>query len=149
MPTPQTAATQLTTVPALAASCPFHDGTATLDLLLAELDPRETDLFDAALDLRSLAAAQEDAAACLTQLLRVRRLLAGRHYLAFYRVRRWAKRALRAEVRAHRAANWASCELALDSARFDEIVNTATATLAHDGTIPASAHVRFVFGAEA
>ncbi|MES2693901.1 MAG: hypothetical protein V4773_10545, partial [Verrucomicrobiota bacterium] len=43
------------------ASCPFHDGAATLDLLLAELDPRDTALFDAALDLRSLAATGGDA----------------------------------------------------------------------------------------
>src|SRR5690606_34537321 len=34
--------------------CPFHDGATTIDLLLAEVDPRDTALFDAALDLRSL-----------------------------------------------------------------------------------------------
>src|SRR5688500_1492298 len=68
------------------ACCPFHDGAATLDLLLAELDPRDREVFDAALDLRFLAVAGEDAGACAAQLFRVRQLLADRHYLAFYRV---------------------------------------------------------------
>ena len=45
--------------------CPFHDGAATLDLLLAKLDPNETTLFDAALDHRSLFATRADAEACI------------------------------------------------------------------------------------
>lgn len=128
--------------------CPFHDGVATLDLLLAEIDPCDTELFDAALDLRSLAAAREDAERCAAQLFRVRALLAGRHYLAFYRVRCWAKRALCVQVRRHRGADWLPCELALDSARIDEAVNTALASLTDADTIPAGAHARFVFAGE-
>ena len=127
--------------------CPFHDGAATLDLLLAELDPRETDLFDAVLDLRSLFVAREDATAGAEQLFRVRRLLGGRHYLAFYRVRCWARRALRIEVRAGRGAPWCSREFPLDGARLDEMINASLATLAQDGAIPAAAHVRFTFAA--
>jgi hypothetical protein len=126
--------------------CPFHDGVATLDLLLAELDPREHRLFDAVLDLRSLATG-DDATACVTQLFRVRTLLEGRHYLAFYRVRHWARRAFRIEVRAHRNAPCHSCQLPLDGGRLDEIVNLALAPLAEDGVIPAAAHVRFTFSA--
>lgn len=131
-------------LPAL-ARCPFHDGVATLDLLLAELDPRDTSLFDAALDLRSLCAAQVDATACVHQLFRVRALLDERHYLAFYRVRCWARRMLRIEVRTGRGAPWVPHQLPLNGARLDEIINTSLATLAGgDGTIPASAHIRFV-----
>jgi hypothetical protein len=129
----------------VSTQCPFHDGAATLDLLLAELDPLETEVFDAVLDLRSLAAAHDDATACIAQLFRVRRLLAGRHYLAFYRVRCWARRTLRVEVRASRCAPWNACEFALDAARLDEVVNTALATLAHAGAVPAGAHARIVF----
>ena len=130
--------------PAL-ARCPFHDGPATLDLLLAELDPNDTVLFDAALDLRSLCAAGEDAAACVEQLFRVRALLDERHYLAFYRVRCWARRSLRIQARAGRGAPWVTRELPLDSARLDEVINAALATFATDeGVIPASAHIRFV-----
>ena len=131
--------------PATEPLCPFHDGAATLDLLLAELNPHETRLFDAVLDLRTIATAGTDAEACVAQLYQVRRLLAGRHYLAFYRVRCWARRALRVEVRATRSADWVPHPLPLNSARVDEVVNTALATLA-SGPVPFSgAHVRFRF----
>lgn len=127
------------------ARCPFHDGPATLDLLLAELDPANAALFDAALDLRSLVAAHAEPNACVEQLFRVRELLDEKHHLAFYRVRCWAQRALQVEVRAARGTPWQVQPLPLDGARVDEIVNGALATLAADGEIPASAHVRFTF----
>jgi hypothetical protein len=123
--------------------CLFHDGLATLDLFLAELDPSDRMLFDAALDLRSLASSR-DAAACVEQLFRVRALLDGRHYLAFYRVRCWARRAFRIEVRAHRGATITVRDFPLDGGRLDEVVNTALAAIAIDGELPAGAHVRFV-----
>lgn len=127
------------------ALCPFHDGAATLDLLLAELDPQDRPLFDAALDLRSLATAADDAEACAAQLFRVRRLIDDRHYFAFYRVRCWARRALRVQVRAHRSADWITCELPLNCARMDEAVNTALAALPdHEASSP-TIRVRFVF----
>ena len=128
--------------------CPFHDGAATIDLLLAELDPCERELFDAALDLRCLAASR-DATTCIAQLFRVRALLDGRHYLAFYRVRCWARRAFRIEVRSMRGAPAHIRELPLDSARLDEVVNSSLAALACDGELPASAYVRFVFATPA
>ena len=129
-----------------AATCPFHDGAATLDLLLAEIDPNDTELFDAALDLRSLCAARDDAASCVEQLFRLRALLDNRHYLAFYRVRRWAQRTFCIATRAHRGAAWLARPLPLDCARSDELVNTALATLADaSGGIPATAQVQFVF----
>ncbi len=56
----------LPTAAARGGLCPFHDGVATLDLLLAELDPHDTTLFDAVLDLRSLASGRH-AGACLAQ----------------------------------------------------------------------------------
>ena len=125
--------------------CPFHDGAATLDGLLAELDPSDTELFDLALDLRSLAANSVDADACVEQLFRVRKALHDRHYLAFYRVRCWARRIFRIEVRAGRGSPWIARELPLGGARLDEVVNASLAALAaDDGVIPLSAHVRFV-----
>jgi hypothetical protein len=126
-------------------TCPFHDGVATLDAFLAELDPRDTTLFDAALDLRLLAIA--DAGDCVAQLFRVRSLVGDRHYLAFYRVRCWARRALRIDVRAHRNARWESCPFPLDGARLDEVVNGALASLATAGAVPAAGQVRFAFAA--
>jgi hypothetical protein len=130
------------------ARCPFHDGATTLDLLLAELNPLERDLFDAVLDLRSLCTARNDALACLEQFFHVRSLLGDRHYLAFYRVRCWAQRTFVVSTRSCRQADWASQRLPLDCARFDELLNTALAALADaSGSIPAAAHVRVDFAA--
>jgi hypothetical protein len=126
--------------------CPFHDGAATLDGLLAAIDPRDGELFDAALDLRSLLTEGGDATAALHQLFRLRRLLDGRHYLAFYRVRRWVQRRIVAQVRAGRAAPWRTRELPLDAARLDEIVNASVAAVAAEDAAPhVDAQVRFVF----
>ena len=131
------------------ARCPFHDGAATIDLLLAEIDPRDTALFDAALDLRSLCMTGEDAEACIEQLFRVRALLAERHYLAFYRVRCWARRALRIEVRPARTAPWITRELPLDGRRLEEVINASLASVATaEEIIPDTAHIRFVFALE-
>jgi hypothetical protein len=128
--------------------CPFHDGPATLDLLLAEIDSRDTTLFDAVLDLRSAATSAADARECAELLFRVRTLLQGRHHLAFYRVRCWARQALRIEVRASRQEPWIAHELPLNSGRLEEVVNTALATLEDaGGEIPPAAKVRFVFAA--
>lgn len=126
--------------------CLFHDGLATLDLFLAELEPGDRTLFDAALDLRSLAAGT-DAAACIAQLFRVRTLLDGRHYLAFYRVRCWARRTFRIEVRIHRGATAQVRDFPLDGGRLDEVVNSSLAAVADNGELPVAAYVRFVFAA--
>ena len=132
------------------ARCPFHDGITTIDLLLAEINPRDVTLFDAVLDFRSFCRAGRDATACVEQLFHVRALLDERHYLAFYRVRCWTRRALRIEVRAARGAPWLARELPLDGARLDEIINSSLAPLASaDGVIPAAGHVRFTFAAGA
>ena len=140
------------TAPALGSASPelclFHNGLATLDLFLAELDPCDRVLFDAALDLRSLAAGP-NAAACIDQLFRVRTLLDGRHYLAFYRVRCWARRSFRIEVRAHRGATALVRDFPLDGGRLDEVVNSSLAAVANDGELPATAYVRFVFAGTA
>lgn len=133
-----------------APRCPFHDGAETLDLLLGELDRSSPQLLDAVLDLRSLFAAGDDAAACVMQLFRVRALLEERHYLAFFRVRCWTRRALRIAVRADRHSPWHYREIPLNGARFDEIINAAIATLAdRHGVIPSGAHARFVFAPDA
>lgn len=130
--------------PAL-VTCPFLSGPGTIDLLLAELTPAESDLFDAVLDLRSLVAAGTDALACVEQLFRVRALLEGRHHLAFFRVRRWAQQAVQFEVRADRNGAWQLREFPLDCARLDELINGALASLELTPAAAPAAHVRFRF----
>lgn len=129
----------------VAPLCPFHDGAATLDGLLAELDPRDGTLFDAALDLRSSLSEGHDATAALQRLFRLRACLGGRHHLAFYRVRHWVRRRIVAQVRAGRAAPWTEVELPLDAARLAELTNTCLAAVATAGALPVGAHVRFAF----
>jgi len=127
--------------------CPFHDGAATLDGLLAELDAHDAATFDCALDLRSLLAEGRDAEACLDKLFRLRALLDGRHYLAFFRVRRWVQRCIVAQLRADRRSIWTTREIPLDVARLDELTNLCLAPLIdpRTGELPFGAHVRFAF----
>lgn len=129
-----------------AVACPFHDGPQTLDLLLAELRGDAPELIDLALELRSAMTARVDADRCVHLLLALRARLAGRHHLAFYRVRTWLRRHLIAEVRPDRATPWRTCELPLDCARYDEMINRCLATLAA-GTHhwPATALLRLRF----
>jgi hypothetical protein len=132
------------------ARCPFHDGPATLDGLLAELDHHaHPEALDAALDLRT-AFARREAADCVRLALRLRHTLDGSHYLAFYRVRQWLQRVIGIQIRAGRGAAWTTFPLPLNSARVDEIENACLAAWGADRD-PAEldwAQLRFVFRTE-
>jgi hypothetical protein len=124
--------------------CPFHDGAATLDGLMAEAaGERDDEFLNAALDLRSLMVERRKAEACLAQLFALRARLDGRHYLAFYRVRRWVQREIVAQIRPDRTSPWAARDLPLDAARLDELTNGFLAILeTQQATLP---QMRFVF----
>lgn len=92
--------------PNTAAGCPFRDGPANLDGLLAEIGPQGGEALDTALDLRFAYQRRHDAGECVALVLRLRRVLGDRHYLAHYRVRHWLARALALEVRAHGGEAW-------------------------------------------
>jgi hypothetical protein len=69
-----------------------------IDLLLSTpgaVDGEETDLL---LDLRSLFKHRQQAEATLRLFCDVRRRLEHRHYLAFYRLRRWCERHIAGEL---------------------------------------------------
>jgi hypothetical protein len=132
--------------PATAVSCPFHDGPQTLDLLLCELRHDSPDLLDPALELRGAMTAGTDPDACLHLLFALRARLAGRHHLAFYRVRTWVRRRIVAEVRPDRASPWVRSPLPLDCVRYEELRNRCLATLAgNDRHWPATATFRLIF----
>ncbi len=118
--------------PAPPVSCPFHDGPQTLDLLLGELRHASPELVDLALELRHALTGGADAEHLLALVFTLRRRLAGRHHLAFYRVRCWLRRAIVAEVRPDRASPWRSCPLPLDCGRLEELRNRCLATLAEN-----------------
>jgi hypothetical protein len=123
----------------------YQEGAVAFDQLLADVNSHDARLVDAILDLRSVCLAGIDAEACMTQLFHVRHLLGGRHYLSFYRIRRWARRSLSIEVRADRWASWLSCSFPLNCARLDEAVNTAIAARLPHGPGDGPPEVRFVF----
>ena len=110
-------------------SCPFRHGPLTLDLLLGEIGARDTALLDAVLDLRTLLTERADAWETLEKLYGVRRLLGGRAYLAFYKVRCWVRRELIAEVRPTRGAAWEQVRLPLNAGNLNEAMNTCLAQL--------------------
>jgi hypothetical protein len=131
--------------------CPFHDGPATLDALLAELNAsREPEALDLALDLRSALTVRRSAEQCVALAIRLRHTLNDRHYLAFYRVRQWLQRVIAVQVREFRGQAWARFPLPLNSARVEEIENACLAAWAQ--VRPRSclelAQVRFVFLSE-
>lgn len=133
------------TMPIRSGLCPFHDGPETLDALLAGMDCDDSQPLDACLDLRSLMSARASAEACLAQACHIRRLLDGRHHLAFYRVRCWLRREIAVEVRAHRGEPWTRHALPLDFARVDELAHRFTAPFARNGEVPGFVQLRFVF----
>lgn len=123
--------------------CPFHDGPETLDLLLAEVPAAESTLIDLALELRKAMTDGHDAEYCLHLLFALRTALDGRHHLSFYRVRRWLQRRIVGAVRLDRGSAWQPCDLPLDCARFDELVNRCiAAALEGDSSWPQTAVFR-------
>lgn len=128
--------------------CPFHDGPATLDALLAELAASQASVaLDLALDLRSALMERQDAEGCVALALRLRRTLDGAHYLAFYRVRQWLQRVIVVQVRGWRGDDWMTLSLPLNSARLDEIENACRAAwaLARELEPTEWTQVRFAF----
>ena len=117
------------------SSCPFRHGPLTLDLLLADVGSRDSALLDAILDLRCALKGRGDAWDLLEQLYRVRRLLGGRAYLAFYKVRCWIRREIIAEVRGSRTAEWRQVRLPLNAGNLNEAVNTCLAQLSDEECI--------------
>jgi hypothetical protein len=122
----------------------IREGLATIDQLLADINPNDRRLTDAALDLRLQIAAMADAEAGVAQLFVVAGLLGRRHYEAFFRLRCWATRVFRVEVRADRNAAWRPCTFPLNSGGMGEAAETAIAALLPACHRP-TASVRFVF----
>lgn len=133
--------------PHLSSGCPFRDGPATLDGLLAEIGAQGGEALDVALDLRFAYQQRHDAESCVALALRLRRLLGDRHYLAFYRVRVWLSRALAAEVRSHRGEAWERVALPIQASALEPLEHACVQRWAqdHTGRYLGAAQVRFIF----
>lgn len=100
---------------------------------------------DLLLDFRFQLRARNDADATLRLFCELRRRLEGRHYLAFYRIRRWLETNLVAEVRSCQAAEARIVSLKLDHYCVEAIRRVALcAGLRKEGVLLAP-RVRFEF----
>lgn len=133
-----------------ASGCPFRDGPATLDGLLAEIGAQGGEALDVALDLRFAYQHRHDAEACVALALRLRRLLGDRHYLAFYRVRVWLSRALAAEVRSHRGEGWKRVPLPIQASALELLEHACVQRWAqdHPGRYLGAAQVRYAYASD-
>lgn len=85
-------------------ACWLRRSLDVIDELLSTPGAVSRDEMDSLLDFRSLLRAREDAEAVVRQFCALRLRLERRHYLAFYRLRRWLEHHVIGEVRACPAA---------------------------------------------
>ena len=81
-----------------ATGCRLKCSLEVVDELLATPEAVSGDEADLLLDFRSLLRAHNDAEGTLRLFSDLRRRLEQRHYLAFYRLRRWLENQIKAEV---------------------------------------------------
>jgi hypothetical protein len=84
------------------STCRLPCALEVVDNLLHATGSVRGDEVDALLDLRSLLRHRQDASATLALFCQLRRGMESRHYLAFYRLRRWLENQVEAIVRVHR-----------------------------------------------
>jgi len=96
-----------------AGVCRLSCSLEVVDELLSTPGAASGDEVDLLLDFRSLLRARRDAEATLRLFCDLRRRLEQRHYLAFYRLRRWLENHIVAEVSPSRSENCAQVPLRL------------------------------------
>jgi hypothetical protein len=96
------------------ADCHQLCGLAVVDALLQETAGVDGDDVDALLDLRSGLRRLEDAEAALAIFCRLRRSMEERHYLLFYRLRRWLENHVQVKFVAVRGGMARTLALRLD-----------------------------------
>jgi hypothetical protein len=97
-----------------ALTCRLPCALEVVDNLLHATGSVRGDEVDALLDLRSLLRHREDATATLALFCRLRRTMEMRHYLAFYRLRRWLENQVEGGVRVRRGDPERAAPLRLD-----------------------------------
>jgi len=108
------AATICTHEPCTSTTCRLTCALEVIDELLQAQGTVRGEEVDALLDLRSLLRHRENAEAALALFCQLRRTMEERHYLAFYRLRRWLENQIEATVRIVRGAPERTAALRLD-----------------------------------
>jgi hypothetical protein len=100
--------------PCDAATCRIACGLEVVDELLRNQSSVRGEEVDMLLDLRSAMRRREDAEGALTMFCQLRRAMEERHYLAFYRLRRWFEHQIEVNVRLARGGEERKTRLRMD-----------------------------------
>ena len=116
-----------------------------IDDLLAEPGAVSGDEMDQLLDLRWHLRHRTDADASLRLFCEVRRRMEHRHYLAFFRIRRWMENHLLAEVRLCPAAEPRLVSVKLDHYCVEALRRVCLCSALGHGTVILAPRLRFTF----
>jgi hypothetical protein len=126
-------------------TCRFRCAMEVIDDLLAEPGAVSGDEMDQLLDLRWHLRHRTDADASLRLFCEVRRRMEHRHYLAFFRIRRWMENHLLAEVRLCPAAEPRLVSVKLDHYCVEALRRVCLCSALGHGTVILAPRLRFAF----
>ena len=126
-------------------TCRFRCAMEVIDDLLAEPGAVSGEEMDQLLDLRWHLRHRTDADASLRLFCEVRRRMEHRHYLAFFRIRRWMENHLLAEVRPCPAAEPRFVSVKLDHYCVEALRRICLCSALGPGTVLLVPRLRFTF----
>ena len=127
------------------ATCRFRCAMEVIDELLSEPGAVSGEEMDQLLDLRWHFRHRADAEATLRLFCEVRRRMERRHYLAFFRIRRWMENHVLAEVRLCPAAEPHVISVRLDHYCVEAIRRTCLCVALGRGAVMLAPRVGFAF----
>jgi hypothetical protein len=127
------------------ANCRLRCSLSVIDELLSTPDAVSGDDVDLLLDFRHLLRAREDAEATLRLFCELRRRLEQRHYLAFYRLRRWLENHVTANISVCQAAPPVRMPVKLNFYCVEAIRRLCLCTAMQQGVALLAPRLRFSF----
>jgi hypothetical protein len=136
-----------TTLPAdcAPASCGWRCAVDVIDELLSQPGAASGEEADLLLDLRWKLGKSEDAAGALKLFCDLRRRMEHRHYLAFFRIRRWMENHLLAAVRICPAAEAHSVPVKLDHYCVEAIRRVCLCAALGRGAVMIAPRLEFLY----
>jgi hypothetical protein len=127
------------------ATCRFRCAMEVIDDLLAEPGAVSGEEMDQLLDLRWHVRQRSNAETSLRVFCELRRRMEHRHYLAFFRIRRWMENHLLAEVRLCPAAEPRLVPVKLDQYCVEALRRVCLCTALGKGAVLLAPRLRFLF----
>jgi hypothetical protein len=131
--------------PCTPALCRRTCGLEVVDALLRESGDVRGEEVDSLLDLRSLLRRRENAEAALAVFCQLRRTMEERHYLGFYRLRRWLENQVEVAFAAFRGAPERRLPLRLSGYCLEAVRSTCLLAALQSGEKILAPRVRFHF----